>query len=95
MSIDCAFDAIADLCRRVRSMPIARKRDVEIIEFNELLDPLPDPGMEKIKVARLADFDEVFSAFLILLEVRARWEGKCIRHTNLLSLNAWSPHISG
>src|SRR5262249_37989001 len=94
-SIDCAFDAVADLRGCVRAVPIVRKRDVEIVKSHQRLDPFRHPGVEGITVARLADFDEVLRALLVLIEVGTRRERKCVRHTNLLSLNAWSPHASG
>ena len=94
-SIDRAFDAVTYLGGRVRAVSVAGKRDVKIVQLHERLDPFRHPGAESVSVARHADLEEVLRALFVLLEVGTRRQRKCVRHTNLLSWNAWSPHDSG
>src|SRR5262245_14361406 len=61
----------------------------------ELFDPLRRGAANSTSVARLAGELKVPGQFLVLLEIGTRREPQCIRHTNLLSLNAWSSHLSG
>src|SRR5581483_10282773 len=46
-----ALDAVMDLGGCVGAVPVARERDIEIVELHECLDPLPRPRAECIAVA--------------------------------------------
>jgi hypothetical protein len=69
--------------------------DLGFLQSREPVDQFGCPGANGARVTGLACTLEIFRELLVLVEVRTRSERKGVRHTNLLSPHAWSPHSSG
>src|SRR5438874_5045324 len=88
-AIKRALNTMLDFARRIGPVPLAWKRDVQVVKLYKRVDPLARPGAQSFAITGLAELDQLLRPLLILLEVRTRRQRKCIGHTNLLSCSAW------
>src|SRR5262245_59905235 len=67
-------------------------RDLQTLLAGNRSCPTHGPAVDCILATRLASTMKTLSELLVLLKVGTGRKGKRFRHTNLLSLNAWSLH---
>src|SRR4030095_681917 len=69
--------------------------DLQALQPGNRFRPASRPVADFAGRVRLAGALEIFCELLVLFEVGKRRKRESGRHTNLLSLNAWWPHVTG